>query len=404
SQSAKVEITNQGSGEIDKFEYEISYQNGAPNLGCSEFGNFKIEYGNKNGLDGDGEDVVLLEKTGEGKIVGTAVSVKSDKSAVLEGDEKIFVDGSSSPQIHGTGTEDYFNGGWYWNGIWKTTLMSGVPFVDLLQGFEAYRLHLQDPINYSSNVKFTIEHGSQSMTPLDSYESAVFYYEKEPPVSPATETNCTDGTDNDSDGMIDCADPDCSANPACALPPTPEICNNSADDDGDSLIDCADPECSADPACALPPTPVPEPQKLRIIDFTLSPSSTLTIGTMATNITAKVSVLNNTPDNAVLKINFYKAGETSTLLSESRNTIQPRPTPSEVAYTLQGSTLGTFDTGNYVLKARLELADGTYVDSFERSIIIVKREQAAVPELPLPLVFLTFAGVLALLYFKNTKH
>jgi hypothetical protein len=28
-----------------------------------------------------------------------------------------------------------------------------------------------------------------------------------------------------------------------------EICNNAIDDDGDTLIDCADPDCAADPAC-----------------------------------------------------------------------------------------------------------------------------------------------------------
>ena len=31
----------------------------------------------------------------------------------LEGDERISVDGSRSPQIHGTGLEDFFSGGFY---------------------------------------------------------------------------------------------------------------------------------------------------------------------------------------------------------------------------------------------------------------------------------------------------
>lgn len=39
---------------------------------------------------------------------------------------------------------------------------------------------------------------------------------------PATETSCTDGKDNDCDGKIDCADPDCSADPACVSSCSPK--------------------------------------------------------------------------------------------------------------------------------------------------------------------------------------
>jgi hypothetical protein len=37
-----------------------------------------------------------------------------------------------------------------------------------------------------------------------------------PPPPPKTETNCTDGVDNDSDGKTDCADSDCSSDPSCS--------------------------------------------------------------------------------------------------------------------------------------------------------------------------------------------
>ncbi|MFQ5592102.1 MAG: hypothetical protein ACE5HE_13135, partial [Phycisphaerae bacterium] len=35
---------------------------------------------------------------------------------------------------------------------------------------------------------------------------------------PGSETNCTDGIDEDCDGSTDCADPDCSSDPACSTP------------------------------------------------------------------------------------------------------------------------------------------------------------------------------------------
>lgn len=39
----------------------------------------------------------------------------------------------------------------------------------------------------------------------------------------------------------------CSASPP--PPPAQEICDNGLDDDGDGLIDCADPDCGSDPSC-----------------------------------------------------------------------------------------------------------------------------------------------------------
>ncbi len=34
----------------------------------------------------------------------------------LEGDERVFVDGQESPHIYGTGTEDFYESGWYFRG------------------------------------------------------------------------------------------------------------------------------------------------------------------------------------------------------------------------------------------------------------------------------------------------
>ena len=54
------------------------------------------------------------------------------------------------------------------------------------------------------------------------------------------ETRCDDGRDNDRDGVIDCADSDCSNDPVCqACTPSgvPESICNGVDDDCDTLID-----------------------------------------------------------------------------------------------------------------------------------------------------------------------
>ncbi len=63
-----------------------------------------------------------------------------------------------------------------------------------------------------------------------------------PPGAPAPVELCANGIDDDGDGLIDGADPDCT-NPF-NYPPSTEICNNGIDDDGDGLIDGADPDCT----------------------------------------------------------------------------------------------------------------------------------------------------------------
>jgi hypothetical protein len=51
---------------------------------------------------------------------------------------------------------------------------------------------------------------------------------------------CTDGVDNDGDGLVDCNDPDCANDPACR---PHEICGDCIDNDGDGLVDNEDPDC-----------------------------------------------------------------------------------------------------------------------------------------------------------------
>lgn len=63
------------------------------------------------------------------------------------------------------------------------------------------------------------------------------------------ELACDDGGDNDGDGLIDCADPDCAGDDACDAE---LVCDDGEDDDGDGLIDCADPDCADYPDCGVP--------------------------------------------------------------------------------------------------------------------------------------------------------
>jgi hypothetical protein len=66
---------------------------------------------------------------------------------------------------------------------------------------------------------------------------------------------CGNGIDDNSNGLIDCADMACSALSQCASTSTPpaEICGNGIDDNSNGLIDCADAACSALSACSNTP-------------------------------------------------------------------------------------------------------------------------------------------------------
>jgi hypothetical protein len=62
---------------------------------------------------------------------------------------------------------------------------------------------------------------------------------------------CDDGLDNDTDGLTDCADPDCVTDAFCIEAGN---CADGLDNDGDGFTDCADDECLAEVACdGLPP-------------------------------------------------------------------------------------------------------------------------------------------------------
>lgn len=83
---------------------------------------------------------------------------------------------------------------------------------------------------------------------------------------PENEINCTDGVDDDLDGLIDCDDSDCLVDEACTMVAlyaviSPEDCTDGDDNDGDGWTDCDDEDCYEDPACevhALYASPMPE--------------------------------------------------------------------------------------------------------------------------------------------------
>ena len=65
------------------------------------------------------------------------------------------------------------------------------------------------------------------------------------PVGTDSEFECDNSADEDSDGLVDCGDPDCGDEPVCLG--FEEICGNGIDDNFNGAHDCGEESCAADP-------------------------------------------------------------------------------------------------------------------------------------------------------------
>ncbi|AHG89674.1 Protein of unknown function DUF2961 [Gemmatirosa kalamazoonensis] len=131
-----------------------------------------------------GTPVTLLEAEGRGQYVGTVLSMQPRRGRALwylEGDERVFVDGETTPSVIGTGTEDYFSSGWYFDRGPYSSLYHGLTIKDSLSGrVSAYRWHIEDPIPFARSLRFTIEHGGTNDAPGTDYSSVAFWYQTHP--------------------------------------------------------------------------------------------------------------------------------------------------------------------------------------------------------------------------------
>ncbi len=104
------------------------------------------------------ENYLIGEFDGPGSYVGTVQDMQQTDNHVLEGDEMFFIDGEEIPSWHGTGTEDYFKGGWYWTPQYAQLPLHGC-VAYLGDSAAAYRWHNNDPIPFESHIKCEIEVG-----------------------------------------------------------------------------------------------------------------------------------------------------------------------------------------------------------------------------------------------------
>jgi hypothetical protein len=127
-----------------------------------------------------------LTREGRGHYLGTYLATaghkKTEMPIWLEGDEWFTCDGEM--RIHGTGSEDHFNCGWYavpgrLNGPCAFPT-HGFSIYDRVDGFSraaAFRWHVSDPVPYEKSIEAKIEHGATNNVNAN-YRSAAFFYDE----------------------------------------------------------------------------------------------------------------------------------------------------------------------------------------------------------------------------------
>jgi hypothetical protein len=137
----------------------------------------------RRGPTAPGRDWTFLRARGPGTLVGVTQTIAGGfPPTYLEGDERVFVDRRSRPQIHGTGTEDFYEGGWYFLLRPFTLPQNGFPaFQRPSMGCPApscvtmYRLLLGDAVPFRASIRFGIEHGRAN--DVDAlYGSTAYWY------------------------------------------------------------------------------------------------------------------------------------------------------------------------------------------------------------------------------------
>jgi hypothetical protein len=193
---ARLEITNEGSSVVDPFFYNITYQElpeGPPST-LRFHALWQRENPTRRGVP-----YTILSAEGSGHYVGCHLNMQNREwwlrppvratsfprgfgLGMMEGWETITRDGETEPSVRGTGTEDYFNGAWYYlpKGGRFSAPYHGCILRDLLRSrIAVYRFDMSAPVSFSHSLRVNIDHGFYNELACD-YSSTAYWYQAEP--------------------------------------------------------------------------------------------------------------------------------------------------------------------------------------------------------------------------------
>jgi hypothetical protein len=135
----------------------------------------------------EGEPYLYAQIEDKGHYIGTihiAQGLTPGMTLFFEGDDVTTIDGKM--RMHGTGSEDYFNGGWYalldrWDRGVSLPIHGSLDYTLPMCRTGGYRFYLTDKMTFEKDLNITIEHGRDGNDfPVD-YTSVAFYYGSKPP-------------------------------------------------------------------------------------------------------------------------------------------------------------------------------------------------------------------------------
>lgn len=188
---AKLTIENVWTSDIVVY-YQIDY---ALYDLPENAGYFHAQFRRVNPLPYKDVYTILDNVSGKGKYVGTYMFWGLNNNGWWgEGEIKFYLDGDKKfPTICGTGTEDYFCGGYNFDVQGKYTEFctpyTGVPKIirpDGLYGakqrFSMYRWHITDPVEFEKDIKVTIQalgwrDGGRYLPLMDDISSVAYWYQ-----------------------------------------------------------------------------------------------------------------------------------------------------------------------------------------------------------------------------------
>lgn len=180
-----------------RLTYQIDY---TLTDGPAQTGYFHAQFRRTNPLPYKSDYVILDRVKGWGQCVGTYLAWGTHSNGWWgEGEVKFFIDGDGRfPTICGTGTEDYFCGGFdFVNRTTHQYQEFNTPYAGLAQvirpdgvyqpqeRFGMYRWHIQDSVRFEKDLKVTIQalgwRPDGRYLPLqDDIASVAYWYQTEP--------------------------------------------------------------------------------------------------------------------------------------------------------------------------------------------------------------------------------
>ena len=182
--SAKVELVylnDQNSSSSKSINIESDIYTADKKYNASKEGKFYV-YWNPEKHTKPGIPHTFLEGKGKGHYVGTILQAQGltpGMTLFFEGDDVTKIDGEL--RIHGTGSEDYFNGGWYalldrWDRKMSLPLHGSLDYSLPFARTGGYRLFISDKMPFDKEITHTIEHGPEQNNKPGDYTSIGMYY------------------------------------------------------------------------------------------------------------------------------------------------------------------------------------------------------------------------------------